>query len=221
MSLTCKQLETLLSKHTELIKQLGRLYDEMDASYNASAERYRFECRGCEDNCCLTRFYHHTLVEVAGLYTGYRNLPEDQRRRIHGRAQEYCRILDQVEGNAPPLRHLCPLNERELCLLYGQRPMICRLHGIPHLMHHPIKGLISGTGCHIFEQSRSHEGHALDRTPIYKAMAQLEKELRQDSGIVLPVRMTVAQMIVCFETQQPSSTINGELLSGSSGAHKI
>jgi hypothetical protein len=95
---------------------------------------------------------------------------------------------------------MCPLNIDARCLLYRERPMICRLHGIPHVMRHPFKGLITGTGCHIFEASyRQNGGKPLDRTPIYRTLAGLEKTLRRDSGIESPVRLTVAQMILCFE----------------------
>lgn len=201
MPLTYRQLQDILSRHTDAILQLQTLYTEMDARYTAAAESYDFECRGCDDNCCLTRFYHHTLIEFAGLFSGYLELPEDQQRRITKRAQAYCQILETAGGqDRPLLRHLCPLNENTLCLLYKQRPMICRLHGIPHVMRHPGRGLITGTGCHIFEATcRTGNGHALDRTPLYRAMAHLEKSLRHATGIDLPVRLTIAQMIVSFD----------------------
>ncbi len=78
--------------------------------------------------------------------------------------------------------------------------MICRLHGIPHVMRHPNKGLISGTGCHIFEATcPSGYGSPLDRTPHYIALAKLEKALRNATGIEMPVHLTVAQMIIGFE----------------------
>ena len=97
-------------------------------------------------------------------------------------------------------RRICPLNIDTMCILYRERPMICRLHGIPHVMRHPAKGMITGTGCHIFEASHGQSsGHPLDRTPIYTAMARLERTLRRNSGIEAPVRLTVAQMILCFE----------------------
>jgi hypothetical protein len=40
----------------------------------------------------------------------------------------------------------------------------------------------------------------LDRTPHYIALANLEKALRNATGIETGVRLTIAQMIVCFET---------------------
>lgn len=200
MPLSLIQLQDILLRHSDAIQRLRSLYAEMDANYTSTADSYKFECRGCDDNCCLTRFYHHTLVEVAGLYSGYLNLPEDQRRAVARRARDYYRTLDEDDRQDQPLRHLCPLNLDTKCLLYNERPMICRLHGIPHAMQHPRKGLITGTGCHIFEAScRPGSGHPLDRTPLYTAMAHLEKRLRHLTGIDTPVRLTVAQMIVCFE----------------------
>jgi len=201
MSLTYRQLQDIRSRHAGAIRHLHTLYTEMDDRYTAAAESHGFECRGCDDNCCRTRFYHHTLIEFAGLFSGYLELSEDQQRRITESAQAYCRKLETAGGqDRPPLRHLCPLNEDTLCLLYQQRPMICRLHGLPHVMRHPGRGLITGTGCHIFEETcRPGNGHPLDRTPLYRAMAHLEKSLRQTTGIDIPVRLTVAQMIVCFE----------------------
>lgn len=204
MSLSSLRLQDILLRHADAIRQLHTLYTEMDARYTAAAESHAFECRGCDHNCCLTRFYHHTLVEVTALFSGFLKLPEDQRRIVTRRARDYCQILNADECQNGPLRRLCPLNEDTRCLLYKERPMICRLHGIPHVMRHPIKGLIAGAGCHIFEATcRPGNGHPLDRTPLYRAMAHLEKSLRHAAGIDTPVRLTVAQMIVCFEQSRP------------------
>jgi len=200
MPLSFLRLQDILLEHADAIGRLKSLYTEMDARYSAAAESHDFECRGCDDNCCLTRFYHHTLVEVAGLFSGYLELPEDQRLITTQRARKYCEILNTDEGQDGPLRCLCPLNQATRCLLYRERPMICRLHGIPHIMRHPVRGLITGTGCHIFEAAcQPGHGHPLDRTPLYRAMAHLEKSLRHATGVDTPVRLTVAQMIVCFE----------------------
>ena len=198
--LTSALLSQILERHTDALFRLAALYEEMDAAYSAVAQNYGFLCRGCEDNCCRTRFYHHTVIEAAGLLTGYRGLPESQRTFGIERAHAYCQALKASARHDRPLRHLCPLNIDDRCLLYRQRPMICRLHGIPHIMRHPMRGLITGTGCHMFEASCNQTaGHTLDRTPLYTAMAALEKSLRQASGIESPVRLTVAEMILVFE----------------------
>jgi len=200
MALTSAHLSRILERHNDALDRLTVLYQEMDAAYDRVAQSYGFVCQGCEDNCCLTRFYHHTLAEAASLLRGYRKLPEEQKSSILERAHIYCRALQAGERRDQPLRHLCPLNSGGQCLLYPHRPMICRLHGIPHAMRHPARGLITGPGCHVFEAScHQADGHPLDRTPIYSAMARLEKSLRQSSGITGPVRLTVAEMILVFE----------------------
>ena len=204
MPLPPHYLQRILSNHPDALLQLEALYEDMDAAYDAASAGFGFHCRGCEDSCCRTRFYHHTLVEVAGLLSGYMALPEKQRKAIAARAKSYCRALHASEQHHRTLDRLCPLNVDSRCLLYRQRPMICRLHGIPHIMRHPTRGLVTGTGCHLCEASRPQlEGHPLDRTPLYTAMARLERSLRQASGIDSPVRLTIAQMVLIFEDAQP------------------
>lgn len=199
MALDLSRLQTLLRRHGALIRKREALYAEMDAAYDAIARHYGFTCRGCEDNCCLTRFDHHTLVEVLALYEGFRRLADDRKRRVVQRAEVYCQALRTDALQGPPFRHLCPLNQHTRCLLYAERPMICRLHGIPHVLRHPRQGLMIGSGCHMLEASRQRpDGPRLDRTPLYAAMAGLEKALRQASGWEQPVRLTVAEMILGF-----------------------
>lgn len=204
MPLPPLHLQRILQDHPDALHQLETLYAEMDTAYDAAAAGYGFDCRGCEDSCCRSRFYHHTLAEVAGLLRGYIELPEKQREEIAARARDYCRALHTSEQRNRPLDRLCPLNVDTRCLLYRQRPMICRLHGIPHTMRHPTRGVITGTGCHLCETSPGQSGGPpLDRTPLYTAMARLEKSLRQASGVDSPLRLTIAQMVLIFEDSLP------------------
>ncbi len=204
MTLSRSQLQPLIQRHAPLLRQLEALYAEMDGHYATVADAHAFVCHGCEDNCCLTRFHHHTLVEVAGLYKGFLTLDEEQRRGVVQRARLYCQALQTDAPHGSPFRHLCPLNQNSRCLLYPQRPMICRLHGIPHVLRHPRKGVIEGTGCHIFETSCPRGGGPrLDRTPLYAAMAGLEQALRQAAGWEPPLRLTVAEMIAGFAAPDP------------------
>jgi Fe-S-cluster containining protein len=202
MTLTSAHLNSIIACHPDALRRLKALYHKMDAAYDVAARSYGFLCRGCENNCCRTRFYHHTLIEVAGLLLGYRELSETQKALVLERARAYYRALQTSEQHDQPLNELCPLNVDEQCLIYQQRPMICRLHGIPHAMQHPARGLITGTGCHKFEASCSQaSGHPLDRTPLYSAMAMLEQSLRRAAGIESRVRLTIAEMILVFEDQ--------------------
>ena len=85
-------------------------------------------------------------------------------------------------------------------MLYAFRPMICRLHGIPHELHRPGGNVIKNPGCNaFFDQCRKSGTSAyirFDRTPFYRQMAILEKDLRQATGYTDKIKLTIAQMLV-------------------------
>ncbi len=179
--------------------RLAAVYAQMDAAYDAVAARCRFACTGCEDNCCRTRFRHHTLVEYAYLRRGFEDLEAGLRRRAAEKALVYREALQEAESRGVPFRHWCPLNRGGRCSLYAFRPMICRLHGLPHILHHPARGVIQGAGCHVFEQAhRQAAALPLDRSGIYNRLAGLERIVRQASRFHAPVRMTVADMVLAI-----------------------
>ena len=70
-----------------LVKLEG-IFEEMDRAYQAVASVYGFECRGCSDSCCLTRFYHHTLLEFMVLFEGFGSLAAEDRDTIARQAGE-------------------------------------------------------------------------------------------------------------------------------------
>lgn len=179
--------------------RISAVYAQMDTAYAATARQYGFVCRGCEDNCCLTRFRHHTLIECAYLRQGFTGLDMGLRQRIADQARTYRQILRDTEARGAPFRHWCPLNQAGRCILYTFRPMICRLHGVAHILHHPLRGVVQGRGCHIFEeQCLPADAHPLDRSGIYQTLAGLERAVRQATGCDAPIRMTIADMILTF-----------------------
>lgn len=178
------------------LEKLQKLYADMDAAYGRVAEGYRFHCTGCVDNCCLTRFYHHTHIEYLYLRQGFRNLTQDLRRKVRQRAAEVRRETADLEKTGGPIRLMCPLNAEGLCLVYPHRPMICRLHGPAHELHRPGREVSYGPGCDAF--SRQTEGKAyrpFDRTPFYMEMVRIEAELKQTAEITRRIKMTIAEMI--------------------------
>ncbi len=183
------------------INRLEQIYAAMDRAYTAVADTYGFQCSGCEDNCCLTRFYHHTYLEYLCLLKGYRSLGEQQRIDIRIKAESVCSTLrraDVEKGGRPP-RLMCPLNFDGRCCLYRQRPMICRMHGLPHELHRPDGGSVQGPGCAYCENRCGDKTTVLfDRTPFYHDMARLERELRQLIDSDAKIKMTVAEMILAF-----------------------
>ena len=185
------------SSCAEFIERLKKIYAAMDQAYRRAARHYRFVCDGCEDNCCQSRFYHHTVIEHAYLLQGLKTLTIKKQSEVKSRATD---VVDQISGGdvrKDAIRLMCPLNFDELCILYPYRPMICRLHGIPHELKKPGQGTLFGPGCETFGHRCGHKSDfKFDRTPFYRELAMLEQEVRQTLGFAGKIRMTVAEMIL-------------------------
>jgi len=185
-----------MDQHRHLMETLATLYAEMDQAYEEAARKNGFTCNGCEENCCRTLFYHHTLAEYLYLQEGLGQLSAETRRRLAGRAIEVRDRMHKTEAAGRPVSEMCPLNEDERCMLYTHRPMICRLHGIPHRLQRPGGQSQVGPGCGEFDrQCGLHPQVLLDRTPLYTAMAQLERRVRALWDYQNKIKMTLAEMI--------------------------
>jgi Fe-S-cluster containining protein len=185
------------SSCTEFIERLKKIYAAMDQAYRLAARHYRFNCDGCRDNCCQSRFYHHTVIEHAYLLEGLETLTITKQSEVKSRAKD---VLDQTSGGGvrkDAIRLMCPLNFDERCILYPYRPMICRLHGIPHELKKPGQSTLFGPGCETFGHRCGHKSYfKFERTPFYRELAMLEQEFRQSLGSAGKIRMTVAEMIL-------------------------
>ena len=183
------------SHYQAYIEKLEEIYEEMDRCYDRAAERYAFQCTGCEDSCCLTLFHHHTLVEFLYLAFGLHGLDQQALAEVN---QEASRVKQYVsKAREKPIRAMCPLNQAGRCRLYAYRPMICRLHGIPHQLQQPGRKVARGSGCHVFSEHYLHLPYQpFDRTPHYLQMAELEKALRIETGYRQRLKVTVADMVL-------------------------
>jgi Fe-S-cluster containining protein len=176
--------------------QIVKIFEQMDRAYDAAAKTSGFICNGCKDNCCKTRFYHHTLLEFLYLKSGLASLEPGILEKVRGRARAVLEKMDELEAAGKPIRVMCPLNKAGRCILYIHRPMICRLHGIPHALRRPDGQLQTGPACDDFHAQcgETTENH-LDRTPLYIAMAKLEQRLRKELGYKEKIKMTIAEII--------------------------
>ena len=178
------------------------LYGSMEKAYNRSAISYDFSCKGCQENCCEERFYHHTLSEFSCLLEGLQMLEEGKRAEIFVKAREVAELYRMHDLEGQTRRIMCPLNSDNLCNLYEYRSMICRLHGVPYRMHRPNGMETQGAGCHLRDWDMSPEKSAdcmLDRTDFYRELAGIEIELRQKLGFSHRINMTIAEMITEIE----------------------
>ena len=192
-------IEKIRSGAEKLAPFMGRLeiiYEKMDIKYNETANYYGFCCGGCEDNCCFTRFYHHTFVEYLYILEGFKTLGYGNQAEIGEKALQVCRQTAELEKSGLPVRLLCPLNYEGLCALYSYRPMICRLHGIPHELTIPGREKALSPGCGEFVSRCGEKEYVnFDRTPFYAEMAGLEKEFKAAFCISERIKLTVARML--------------------------
>ncbi|RTZ96532.1 MAG: hypothetical protein DSY90_10290 [Deltaproteobacteria bacterium] len=185
---------------------LETLFAAMDTAYEKVAEACGFHCDGCGDSCCQTRFYHHTLLEYLYLRKGWQALPEPDKGDILRRAVQVDNARTDSAGRGHP--SMCPVNLSGRCRLYRFRPMICRLHGIAHELTGAEGGTRKGPGCDLFTRVVGNNPDIrLDRTPFYREMALLEKELRRQTGFNDRIRVTIARMILYAADKKPGKTM--------------
>ena len=192
-------LQAFNDKLVPHLEALKTIYAAMDRAYNLAAARYGFECTGCDDNCCYTRFYHYTYIEYVYILKGYRLLDGHKSAEIRKRALKAIRDNKDSNKNQMAGRHMCPLNFAGQCILYAYRPMICRLHGIPHEFQTINHKVIHAPGCDDFTARHGNLAYfKFDRTPFYTQMARLESELKRALGVGNKLKMTIAEMIASF-----------------------
>jgi Fe-S-cluster containining protein len=184
-------------RYTRFFEELAALYSAMDSAYNQAADYYGFFCAGCTDNCCLTRFYHHTHMEELYLLNGFFKLGLELQASIRDRAQMVNRKVMKSESHGKVPRVMCALNEQGACLLYAHRPMICRLHGIPHEIRTHGKQPVFGPGCEEFVQHCGDKVYkTFDRTPFYLSLADLEQRFKQKSGFSGKFKKTISEFFL-------------------------
>ena len=180
-----------------LLERLRRVLDDIDAAYERAAAAYGFVCSGCENSCCRTRFHHHTLLEFLYLREGFSELPADRQERIRANAAAVVAQHAQAAVSGAEVRPMCPLHAEGRCVLYAHRPMICRLHGIPHELRPPGRPAQQSPGCEEFHRRCGRPArHLLDRTPLYTELARLEAECRESLGLRRKIRMTIAEVLL-------------------------
>ncbi|MBA4366456.1 MAG: hypothetical protein C0403_02335 [Desulfobacterium sp.] len=145
----------------------------------------------------MTHFFHHTHLEYFYILEGISELDSTLLASLYNKAHEVNQKAISAIQQGNQVHLMCPLNSKGICLIYNHRPMICRMHGIPHELNFPGKQTVFGTGCKTFEiQCEKKQCLPFDRTPFYVSMANLEKDMKQKLGIKEKFKKTIAQMLV-------------------------
>jgi Fe-S-cluster containining protein len=183
----------------ELAARLADLYTRMAGAYDRVAGELAFTCEGCPDNCCDSFFLHHTLIEWAYLWQGLQELAPESLQKIKARVESYLTeaTSSMAKGERPQV--MCPLNDDGLCSLYQHRLMICRMHGVPSKIIRPDGRTMQFPGCFRCQELTAGREQVpeVDRTELYRELAELEQELVKATGKGRPrIKMTIAEMIV-------------------------
>jgi hypothetical protein len=181
-----------------LFSRLSALYRRMDEAYDTVATPLGFSCDGCATNCCISHFQHHTRAEWLYLFEGLAALPDDRRQDYLTRAAQAVDATRQTLSRGEIPRVMCPVNDDGRCGLYAHRLMICRLHGVPHVLIGP-GGVREFPGCVRCESLRAAFSGAglMDRTALYRELAAIEMALLGKKWGRLPkVDLTLAEMLV-------------------------
>jgi Fe-S-cluster containining protein len=116
---------------------------------------------------------------------------------ILARAREYVDHGRKMLAAGSKPNMMCPLNFDGLCAVYEHRLMICRLHGVPHVVE-GRRGRQEYPGCFRFDRfAEGFEITPLDRTPLYRRLAEIERDyLGKRGGRAPKVDLTTAEMIL-------------------------
>ena len=165
---------------------MSALFAGMQKAYDDVAHHYGdFSCIGCDDNCCTQRFFHHTVAEYRylkeGMMEALKTDPDLVRQILINARDVVKEYAGEVEaGELKPL--MCPVNFDGLCKLYLHRPMICRMHGMPHRFRLPNGIEERGGGCAKFGAAHKIDW-TVNRTALYKELSAIEREERQRMGM--------------------------------------
>lgn len=131
----------------------------LDAAFDQIQSQYPTEV-SCQPGCCECCYalFDLSLVEAMFVNRQFHNLlPEEEKSRVLERADRADREIHRIKHQAFKSRQKgvqaedilrevgakqvrCPLlNENDHCVLYAQRPVTCRVYGLPLQIHGQVR----------------------------------------------------------------------------------
>jgi len=170
------------------IKEYAKFLEKSSSKFREATKKHGVGCkRGCTE-CCSVGFFDITLLDAIHLRATLKNVPADIRERVIMKANEQLDMLEKKQAFSrkdPLLKSLpaidaisrrsskmaCPaLDENGICLIYEQRPHICRIFG--PTIRGPRRA-VRLEGCGYFKKDIPEEDF-----PIFDHYAE-EKELQR------------------------------------------
>jgi len=129
------------------VKKYAKFLEKSSEKFREATTKHGVGCkRGCNE-CCSVGFFDITLLDAIHLRTALKKVPADIRKRVIAKANAQLDVLEKKKAFSrkdPLLKSLpaidaisrrsakmaCPaLDENGVCLIYDQRPHICRIFG--------------------------------------------------------------------------------------------
>lgn len=207
-------IEELFSKYQNEARKADILFKTISEKYPLSV-KCRIRC--CD--CCHAIF---GVFPIEAAYINYhlnrldRKIRRDVQRRAEKSETEMLKAADKLKDvfkDDPKMqvyglgkqRVRCPLlSEKDECVLYENRPIICRVYGVPFSLKQKNDKEVSYVcGLSGFQAKVSYPAVKLDK--IYHILCEVSKELLTKAGSLHPERfdnmMAISKVVrISFET---------------------
>jgi Fe-S-cluster containining protein len=186
-------IDDLFGKYLQEVRKADYLFKTIQEKYPDSV-RCRIRC--CD--CCHAVFGVFP-IEAAYIFRHFSRMDRKTRRdvlRIAEKSEaEILKAKDtlKVFEDKPHMkvyglgkqRVRCPfLSEREECILYENRPIICRIYGVPFSLNDGKKEKAYACGLSGFQKNVTYPTVKLDK--IYQELCNISKELFREAGYIQP-----------------------------------
>ncbi len=195
-----------------IVKKYSNFLNKTSEQFRKASKKHGVQCkRGCYE-CCSVGFFDITLLDALHLRAALKRVPARVRERVIAKANEQLDVLEKKKAFSrkdPLLKTLpsidaisrrsakmsCPaLGEKGACLIYDQRPHICRIFG--PTIRGPRRA-VRLEGCGYFKKDIPEEDYPiLDHYEEEKAMqlAMFKKAGRKrirEVDTIIPAALTL------------------------------
>jgi Fe-S-cluster containining protein len=186
-------IENLFLQYAEIARKSDILFKTIQEKYPASVK-----CRVRCCDCCHAIFGVFP-IEAAHINYHFNRLERKARRDALRRSEkaeaEMLKAKDRLKvfEEDPKMkvfglgkqRVRCPLlQDSEECVLYENRPIICRVYGVPYTLRKGKKELSYVCGISNFEEKASYPAVKLDN--IYQQLVKLSTDMMTEAGYLNP-----------------------------------